>query len=152
MTGTAPLFRHRQSRYLLSLLLTALLVAVCSVFDLAIGARYISPETVVRALVAYDPHNFNHHVVVELRLLRLIAALLIGSALGVAGLLLQSVIRNPLGEPHILGLNAGAALAVVMSTACGATWLTLPGIRPLVAAGGAALLFSLVILFSSAGR
>ncbi len=152
MTGTVPLFRPRQSRYLLSLLLTGLLVAVCSVFDLAIGARYIAPETVVRALVAYDPHNFNHHIVVELRLLRLIAALLIGSALGIAGLLLQSVIRNPLGEPHILGLNAGAALAVVMSTACGATWLTLPGLRPLVAAAGAALLFSLVILFSSAGR
>ncbi|VTM56796.1 iron compound permease protein of ABC transporter family [Klebsiella pneumoniae] len=49
--------------------------------------------------------------------MRLAAALLTGAALGVAGLLLQTVIRNPLGEPHILGLNAGASLAVVATSA-----------------------------------
>ncbi|MCS5946832.1 iron ABC transporter permease [Klebsiella variicola subsp. variicola] len=51
--------------------------------------------------------------------MRLAAALLTGAALGVAGLLLQTVIRNPLGEPHILGLNAGASLAVVATSALG---------------------------------
>ncbi len=72
-----------------------------------------------------------------------------GAALGVAGVLLQSVIRNPLGEPHILGLNAGAALAVVLTSALG---LTLPFGRPLIAAAGAAALFLLVLMFSSSGR
>jgi ABC-type Fe3+-siderophore transport system permease subunit len=72
-----------------------------------------------------------------------------GAALGVAGVLLQSVIRNPLGEPHILGLNAGAALAVVITSALG---LSLPFGRPLVAAAGAAALFLLVLMFSSSGR
>jgi iron complex transport system permease protein len=91
-------------------------------------------------------------VIVSLRLLRLVAALFTGGALGVAGALLQSVIRNPLGEPHILGLNAGAALAVVATTALGITVGDVAVSRPLIAATGAAILFSLVMLLCSAGR
>lgn len=142
----------RRSRYLIWLLVLLLLVLTGSIFELAIGTRFIAPPTVVQALIHYDPTNFSHHVVVELRLLRLVAALMVGAALGIAGLLLQAVIRNPLGEPHILGLNAGASLAVVACTAFGVNWITTPLLRPLVAAGGAAAVFSLVIAFSSAGR
>jgi iron complex transport system permease protein len=91
-------------------------------------------------------------VIVSLRLLRLVAALFTGGALGVAGALLQSVIRNPLGEPHILGVNAGAALAVVATTALGITVGDVAISRPLIAATGAAILFSLVMLLCSAGR
>ncbi|VFT67453.1 iron compound ABC transporter permease [Escherichia coli] len=63
--------------------------------------------------------------------------------------MLQAVIRNPLGEPHILGLNAGAALAVVAASALG---LAFPVGRPLLASTGGALLFLLILLLSSAGR
>jgi iron complex transport system permease protein len=90
---------------------------------------------VLQALFHYDPRNFDQRIIVELRLVRLAAALLTGAALGVAGVLLQTVIRNPLGEPHILGLNAGASLAVVATSALGLSGMT-PG-RPLIAAGGA---------------
>lgn len=103
----------------------------------------------VQALLYFDPRNFDHNVIVRLRLIRLAAAMVTGAALGVAGVLLQSVIRNPLGEPHILGLNAGAALAVVLTSALG---FTLPFGRPLIAAVGAAALFMLVLTFSSSGR
>ncbi|KAI3491548.1 hypothetical protein L1887_44169 [Cichorium endivia] len=116
---------------------------------LGIGARFIAPQTVVEAFFHFDPRNFDHNVIIKLRLLRLCAAMVTGASLGVAGVLLQSVIRNPLGEPHILGLNAGAALAVVITSALG---LSLPFGRPLVAAAGAAALFLLVLMFSSSGR
>lgn len=128
------------------------LVIIAAIAHLGLGARYIAPPTVVQALIAFDPHNFDHRVIVSLRLLRLVAALFTGGALGVAGALLQSVIRNPLGEPHILGLNAGAALAVVATTALGITVGDVAVSRPLIAACGAALLFSLVMLLCSAGR
>lgn len=128
------------------------LVIMAAIAHLGLGARYIDPPTVVQALIAFDPHNFDHRVIVSLRLLRLVAALFTGGALGVAGALLQSVIRNPLGEPHILGLNAGAALAVVATTALGITVGDAAVSRPLIAACGAALLFSLVMLLCSAGR
>ncbi len=101
----------------------ALLLALGAIMHLGIGARFIAPQTVVEAFFHFDPRNFDHNVIIKLRLLRLCAAMVTGAALGVAGVLLQSVIRNPLGEPHILGLNAGAALAVVITSALG---LSLP--------------------------
>ncbi|HDR2863084.1 TPA: iron ABC transporter permease [Enterobacter asburiae] len=133
----------------LAFILFALLLVAGGIAHLGIGARFIAPQTVVQALLHFDPRNFDHNVIVRLRLLRLFAALTTGAALGVAGVLLQSVIRNPLGEPHILGLNAGAALAVVLTSALG---LSLPFGRPLIAATGAGALFLLVLMFSSAGR
>lgn len=125
------------------------LLLMGGIVHLGLGARYIAPQTVVQAFLAFDPRNFDHNVIINLRLLRLAAALTTGAALGVAGVLLQAVIRNPLGEPHILGLNAGAALAVVLTSALG---LALPFGRPLIAAAGAATLFLLVLTLSSAGR
>ena len=133
----------------LASLLFALLLVMGAIAHLGIGARVIAPQTVVQALLHFDPRNFDHNVIVRLRLIRLAAAMVTGAALGVAGVLLQSVIRNPLGEPHILGLNAGAALAVVLTSALG---FTLPFGRPLIAAVGAAALFMLVLTFSSSGR
>ena len=133
----------------LAFLLFALLLVMGAIAHLGIGARVIAPQTVVQALLHFDPRNFDHNVIVRLRLIRLAAAMVTGAALGVAGVLVQSVIRNPLGEPHILGLNAGAALAVVLTSALG---FTLPFGRPLIAAVGAAALFMLVLTFSSSGR
>lgn len=133
----------------LAFLVFTLLLAMGAIAHLGIGARFIAPRTVVDAFFHFDPRNFDHSVIIRLRLLRLCAAMVTGAALGVAGVLLQSVIRNPLGEPHILGLNAGAALAVVLTSALG---LSLPFGRPLIAAVGAAALFLLVLTFSSSGR
>lgn len=133
----------------LAFILFALLLVAGGIAHLGIGARFIAPQTVLQAFFHFDPRNFDHNVIVKLRLLRLFATLTTGAALGVAGVLLQSVIRNPLGEPHILGLNAGAALAVVLTSALG---LSLPFGRPLIAAAGAGALFLLVLMFSSAGR
>ncbi|MDK9362752.1 MULTISPECIES: FecCD family ABC transporter permease [Lelliottia] len=125
------------------------LLLMGAIVHLGLGARFIAPQAVVQAFLAFDPRNFDHNVIINLRLLRLAAALTTGAALGVAGVLLQAVIRNSLGEPHILGLNAGAALAVVITSALG---LALPVGRPLIAAAGAAILFLLVLTLSSAGR
>ncbi|MBE4963892.1 iron ABC transporter permease [Enterobacter cloacae complex sp. P24RS] len=133
----------------LAFILFTLLLGAGAIAQLGIGARVIAPRTVVEAFFHFDPRNFDHNVIVRLRLIRLCAAMVTGAALGVAGVLLQSAIRNPLGEPHILGLNAGAALAVVLTSALG---LSLPFGRPLIACAGAAVLFLLVLMFSSSGR
>lgn len=103
---------------LVTVIFLTLLLVGCVVYP-GIGARFIAPQTVLQAFLHFDPQNFDHNVIVRLRLPRLAAALLTGASLGVAGALLQAVIRNPLGEPHILGLNAGAALAVVAASALG---------------------------------
>ncbi len=111
-TGASPmsasallLHRRRQARPKRALALLTLLLIVGSVVHLGLGARWIAPETVLQALFHYDPRNFDQRIIVELRLVRLAAALLTGAALGVAGVLLQTVIRNPLGNRIFSGLT-----------------------------------------------
>ncbi|ENZ7486492.1 FecCD family ABC transporter permease [Klebsiella aerogenes] len=143
---------RRRTRPRLAMLLLTLMLIAGSLIHLGLGAHWIAPQTVLQALIEYDPRNFDHRIIVDLRLVRLAAALLTGAALGVAGVLLQTVIRNPLGEPHILGLNAGASLAVVATSALGLSVGDFPAARPLTAACGAALLFGGVMALASAGR
>ena len=113
----------------------ALLVGLLALLDGLYGARTISPVALWGALTSFDPANFDHQILVRIRLPRVAAALLVGAGLGMSGLILQSLLRNPLGEPQILGLSAGASLAVVLTTALplGATFAG--PLRPLVAAG-----------------
>lgn len=97
---------------LLALATVALLV-VC-VASLAFGARPIGWATLFEAWFDYDPANGDHAVVVS-RIPRTVVGLLVGAALGLAGAAMQGVARNPLADPGILGVNAGAALAVVVA-------------------------------------
>lgn len=152
MSASVLYATRRRTRPRLAMLLLTLMLIAGSLIHLGLGARWIAPQTVLQALIEYDPRNFDHRIIVDLRLVRLAAALLTGAALGVAGVLLQTVIRNPLGEPHILGLNAGASLAVVATSALGLSVGDFPAARPLTAACGAALLFVGVMALASAGR
>lgn len=133
----------------LLLLLTMLLLVLA---HMATGPRPIAPHVLQDLIFAYDARNFDQQVLMRLRLPRLLAALQAGACLGTAGLLLQTLLRNPLGEPHILGLNAGASLAVVLATVMPLGLIATPLFRPLLAATGAGISFSLVLLLASAGR
>lgn len=111
---------------------SAVLVLVC-VLSLWIGARHLDPAIVLDALTRFDPADGDHAVVVS-RLPRTVTGLLVGAALGLAGAAMQGVARNPLADPGILGVNAGAALAVVgaiyffgINTLAGYIWFALLG-------------------------
>jgi len=91
--------------------LAALLVAACAA-SLAYGSIAVPFDDVLDALFAYDDSD-EHVVIRDLRVPRTIVALVVGLALGASGALLQGVTRNPLADPGILGINAGASLAVV---------------------------------------
>ena len=104
---------HRVTRKALAGIPAALIVlAVVCFASLALGARPISLETFIQAFTNFDPSN-GDHAVVHSRIPRTVTGLLVGAALGVAGAAMQGVARNPLADPGILGVNAGAALAVV---------------------------------------
>lgn len=90
------------------------LVAGLMLASLAIGSRAVPPAEVLAAFTAYDPANDLHLVVRELRLPRSLLGLGAGAALGLAGAVMQAVTRNPLAEPGLLGVNSGAAVAVVL--------------------------------------
>lgn len=115
----APLARARTRRLLLVAGLAALLL-VAAVLSLAVGARAVPPSAVWDALAS--PTGSDDDVVVRsLRLPRTLTAVAVGLALGVAGALAQGHTRNPIADPGLLGVSAGAALAVVTGTALGVT-------------------------------
>ena len=106
---------------------------VLSILSIAVGTRTISPSVVLdtlgdfnifHAISAHDvmaglPSRYaddtDRLVILTLRLPRTLLGLLVGAALGLAGCVMQGVTRNPLADPGILGVNAGAALCVVLA-------------------------------------
>lgn len=115
--------------------LLPLLTAGLAVFSLSLGSVRIPPLQVISLLLGQGGTEEAHLIVLQLRLPRIAAALLIGSALAVAGALLQGVVRNPLASPDLLGVTGGASVAVVafmtFSSAYSIHW------APLVAVAGA---------------
>ncbi|PZF83855.1 iron ABC transporter permease [Jiangella anatolica] len=110
----------------------------------------MSTGTVFDAVVAYDPALEDHVIFRELRLPRTVLGLLVGVALGVSGAVMQGVARNPLADPGILGVSAGAALAVVVA-------ISVLGITSLIgyvwwAFAGAAITSVFVYAVGSLGR
>ncbi|MCM1982907.1 FecCD family ABC transporter permease [Lyngbya confervoides] len=98
----------------LGLVLGCILLLLCLVASLVLGVADISPQTVYQSLTAFDGST-PQLIIRTVRLPRSITALLVGSAVAVAGAIMQGLTRNPLADPGILGINAGAALAVVGS-------------------------------------
>lgn len=98
-----------------ALLLGLVLVALLSLVSLLVGARAVAPSTVMAALFAYDGRSVDHIVIVDYRLPRTLLALLCGAAFGVSGALIQAATRNPLADPGLLGVNAGAAFFVTLA-------------------------------------
>ncbi|WP_339778565.1 iron ABC transporter permease [uncultured Thalassospira sp.] len=126
---------------------------ICAGLYLMLGPRTLTFQTILGTITSYDSLNFDHRVLADIRLPRLLAAIIAGANLGLSGLLLQGLLRNPLAEPHILGLNAGASLAVVLTLALPtASLAVLAPLRPFAAAVGGFVVFSITVLFSSAGR
>jgi iron complex transport system permease protein len=131
------------------LLAAVAVLVVMTAASLAVGARGLAPDIVWEALTQFDPAN-GDHAVVHARLPRTVLGLLAGAALGLAGAAMQGIARNPLADPGIMGVNAGAALAVVtgihvlgISSLTGYIWF---------AFAGAAAAAAVVYLIASLGR
>ncbi|NJO66650.1 MAG: iron ABC transporter permease [Leptolyngbyaceae cyanobacterium RM1_405_57] len=87
----------------------------CLLINIMLGAADIDLQTVGQALTAFDGST-NHLIISTVRLPRALIALLVGASLAVAGSLMQGLTRNALADPGILGISAGAALAIVTTT------------------------------------
>ncbi|GHC60288.1 FecCD family ABC transporter permease [Neogemmobacter tilapiae] len=126
----------------LGLILLLFLLAVA--LTLGVGVQGLSWQAVRGAMGGYDPNDPLQVVLAEIRLPRLAAGLIAGGALGVAGSVMQALTRNPLADPGLLGVDAGAAFAVVL----GALYLgqSDAGILAALAFPGAALAAMAVFL------
>jgi len=89
------------------------LLAVAAAASLLTGYRWISPFQVVALISTPDAALMSF--LMEYRLPRMLIAPICGAAFAVAGVLLQTVTRNPLAAPDILGINAAASMCVVLA-------------------------------------
>lgn len=96
----------------LGVLLCLLVLAAMSA--VALGTVTMPFSTITAAIFQFDGSR-NHLLVTTIRLPRVIAAVLAGSALAVSGAIMQAVTNNPLASPDLLGINVGAAFAVVIA-------------------------------------
>lgn len=147
---TARTSRERTFRLVMALLALALIAAVLTAA--AVGAAGLSLGEVFRALIALIQHgadatgafpDWAPRLLLDLRLPRIVLALIVGAALSTAGACFQGLFRNPLAEPYLLGVSAGAGLGATVAI----VWKPMPSLGiftlPLfafVGAIGAALL------------
>ncbi|MGW6460934.1 FecCD family ABC transporter permease [Streptomyces sp. NPDC055078] len=144
-TGLVPRHRHR----FLVLLAAVVVLLTVSVLSVLVGARAIAPGTVWDALFHFDGSADEQVMVRELRVPRTVIGLLVGAALGLCGALIQAFTRNPLADPGVLGVNAGAGFAVAF--AVGVLGLTDPAEFVWFALAGAFALTVIVYTLGSLG-
>ncbi|WP_062239118.1 FecCD family ABC transporter permease [Fictibacillus sp. FJAT-27399] len=112
---------------------------------ISVGAAKINFLTVWNSILNYDPGREADRIIVSLRLPRELGAAVVGAAFAVSGAIMQGMTRNPLADPGLLGLNAGAslALACVFAFGTGANYVTVMIISFIGAGIGAGLVFGL---------
>ncbi|GFG68408.1 FecCD family ABC transporter permease [Mycolicibacter senuensis] len=151
---TAAALRPGRATLVLAGLISAVLVL--ALLGLALGPVRVPLTDTVRVLLGAEASDPRWQVIVaNMRLPRVLTALAAGSALGVAGLQLQTLFRNTLADPYILGVSSGAslgvALVVLAGGAAGAGFRTTGASRAgevLAAALGAAAMLTLVLVLS----
>jgi iron complex transport system permease protein len=109
----ASVTRRRRTGRRVLVVLTAILIALAA-GSLAIGAYSLTPPDLIAALVGQGSPGDNF-VVFRLRMPRLVMGLVAGAAFGVAGALFQTLLRNPLASPDIIGISQGASVAAAFA-------------------------------------
>jgi len=138
--ATLALTSPRRPRLLAAIALLALLLAAALFLASSSGAADVS----WRGALAGDATA--RAILLGIRLPRALAAALVGATLAVAGVTFQTLLRNPLADPFILGVSGGAACGAAVSTALG--FARVPGLVPLVAFAGACAATAAVFLLA----
>ncbi|WP_345465901.1 FecCD family ABC transporter permease [Actinoallomurus oryzae] len=139
--GRGSFLLHRRA-FVVVVALAVLLAAVV-VVSLSVGESFVSPVEVCRVLLGRPSPD--RLVVGTLRLPRLVVGLLVGTAFGVAGALIQTVARNPLASPDVIGVTHGAGAATVAAMSFG---LASHDALPYVSVGGGLAATLLVYVFA----
>lgn len=132
------------------LLIAAVALVVVFCVSIAIGAAEIKLATVFDALLRYDATSMEHLIIRTVRLPRVVAGVIVGAGLAVAGALMQGMTTNPLASPDILGISSGASFAVVLGVFLMGT-PSMAGYGALALAG-AAVSAAIVYALGHAGR
>lgn len=141
--ATVALTAPRKSSFAKALIVLIALFIVAFLLAITFGATPVS----LRA--AIDGDVTARTILFGIRIPRVVTGALVGAILAVAGLTFQTLLRNPLADPFILGVSGGAAAGAAMATAFG--WARIAGVVPVVAFGGALVATAAVFLLARRG-
>lgn len=108
-----------RSRNAILLSFLSCVAIVFFVIDMTVGTAQIPVSEVWKALTGGDCPAATAKIVIHIRLVKAVVALLAGAALSVSGLQMQTLFRNPLAGPYVLGINSGASLGVALVVLAG---------------------------------
>jgi iron complex transport system permease protein len=103
-----------RTKPVIGLIIGFIVLAICLFISVSYGAADISWSSVYDSLISFDGSR-EHLIIRTVRLPRSLLAMIVGASISTAGAIMQGITRNPLADPGILGINAGAAFAVVMA-------------------------------------
>ena len=106
---------RKQRRYILAFLILILLMLVFLVLNICIGSVGIPLSDIPVILSGKAPDATTGDIVIQIRIPRALAAVLLGGALGLSGYLLQTFFHNPIASPFTLGISSGAKLVVALA-------------------------------------
>ncbi|MFI0428031.1 FecCD family ABC transporter permease [Mariniflexile sp. HMF6888] len=101
--------------YKLSFLVLFMILMLCFLTNISLGSVYIPLKDVFNSLIGSSTEQETwQHIIQNYRLPKALTAILVGSGLGISGLLMQTLFRNPLAGPFVLGISSGASLGVAL--------------------------------------
>lgn len=94
-------------------ILSVVLIVLFAI-DMIVGSVHISPREIVNALIGGDTDEVTRTIIINIRLVKATVAMFAGAALSISGLQMQTLFRNPLAGPYVLGISSGASLGVAL--------------------------------------
>lgn len=92
----------------------AIILVVSFILNISIGAFSISIQEILNTFINPQDNLLNYQVLTEIRIPRIIMGILVGIAFGISGAMMQTLFKNPLADPSIIGVSAGASAGVVL--------------------------------------
>ena len=125
------------------LVLLSVFLLVVSIFALSVGSVAITFGRVLAATTGFGtPEATDRLIILDIRLPRVLLAIIVGGGLSVAGAMLQALLRNPLAEPYILGISSGGTMGTILALGLSAGISTFTA--PVASFAGSALVMFLV--------
>ncbi|MGG1520070.1 iron ABC transporter permease [Paenibacillus oryzisoli] len=148
MKATGISTQARTTRAVTVMSILAIVIALIFIWSMNTGVIRLSPGDMLRTLFGGGTDK-QHLILFEFRLPRIVISILVGAGLAVSGTILQGVSRNALADPGILGINAGAGLAVILTVSFYKNNLAGPlFLMPIIAMAGAGLAAILIYSMS----
>ena len=113
-----------QKRFTIHFIFLSVLLIILFFINISLGSVSIPLKSIFNSIIGSSENESWQYIVQNYRLPKAFTAVLVGSGLGISGLLMQTLFNNPLAGPYVLGINSGSSLFVALSIMTGIPFFT----------------------------